>query len=155
MWIWAAAAAVSGWYLLGVSITVGVVVYPSFDRVGPAQWAGFHAAHTRAITVVVGPGWVVEGLATAGWLVAVLTRSPVGAAAVTLALVHAVAAAGPVALTVGAAVGVHRQLGAPGLDVPGRSVLVRRLLVVDHLRSCAWALAALSASAGLLLASRG
>lgn len=154
MWIWAAAAAVSGWYLLGVSATVGLVVYPSFDLVGSAEWPKFHAAHTRAITTAVGPGWVVEGVATAGWLAAALTSRPVGAGSVTVALVHALAAAVPVALTVGAAIGVHRALGAPALTAPARTAAVRRLLVVDHLRSGAWTLAALSASVGLALALR-
>lgn len=154
MQVWAAVAAVSGWYLLGVSVTVGVVVYPSFDLVGSAEWARFHAAHSRAITAAVGPAWIVEGVATVGWLAAALVADRVGPAEVALAVVHAVVAGIPVALTVVAAIGVHRALAAPGLTVPARSALIRRLLVVDHLRSVGWGLAALTASAGLALAIR-
>ncbi len=54
-------------YMWGVIWTIQGVHYPLFVRVGPAQWADYHAAHTRLITYVVLPAMVTE-LGTSGLL---------------------------------------------------------------------------------------
>ncbi|MGI4788782.1 MAG: hypothetical protein ACRYFS_08020 [Janthinobacterium lividum] len=54
-------------YLWGVIWTVQLVHYPLFARVGAAQWADYHAAHTRLMTLVVLPAMVTE-LGTSGLL---------------------------------------------------------------------------------------
>lgn len=46
--------------LVGLIWTVQVVVYPQFARVGAADWADYHAAHSALITLVVGPLMLVE-----------------------------------------------------------------------------------------------
>jgi hypothetical protein len=145
-----AAAAVSGWYLLGVSVTVAAVVYPSFALVGAPEWPAFHTAHSRAIVLAVGPGWVVEGVGSVGWLVQSATSEPLDGWQLAPAVVHAVAAAATVVLTVAAAVPVHTRLGALR-DAPAATTL-RRLRVAHVVRTAAWAVAAATASVGLGLA---
>ena len=54
-------------YLWGVIWTVQLVHYPLFARVGPEQWAAYHAGHTRLMTAVVLPAMVTE-LGTSGLL---------------------------------------------------------------------------------------
>ncbi len=54
-------------YLWGVIWTIQLVHYPLFARVGAAQWADYHSAHTRLITSVVLPAMVTE-LGTSGLL---------------------------------------------------------------------------------------
>ena len=54
-------------YLWGVIWTVQLVHYPLFARVGAAEWASYHAAHTRLMTLVVLPAMVTE-LGTSGLL---------------------------------------------------------------------------------------
>lgn len=137
-------AAVGGWYLLGLSVTVALVVYPAFARVGAAEWFAYHRQHSSAIIRAVGPAWLVEGIATLGWL---LQRASAdgGGWLTVFALVHAVAAAASVVLTVAGAVPRHQAL-AGGFD----AVAHGRLLAVHRWRTAAWALAALSATLGAL-----
>lgn len=141
---WPLLAAVSGWYLLGLSVTVALVVYPAFARVGAAEWPDYHRQHSSAITRAVGPAWLVEGLATVGWLV---QRGFVdgGAWLTALALVHALAAAASVVLTVGGAVPRHQAL-AGGFDAGAHG----RLLTSHRWRTLAWAIAAVTATLGAL-----
>ena len=54
-------------YLWGVIWTIQLVHYPLFARVGAAQWADYHNAHTRLMTSVVLPAMVTE-LGTSGLL---------------------------------------------------------------------------------------
>lgn len=54
-------------YLWGVIWTIQIVHYPLFARVGAAQWADYHNAHTRLMTIVVLPAMVTE-LGTSGLL---------------------------------------------------------------------------------------
>ena len=54
-------------YLWGVIWTIQLVHYPLFARVGAAQWADYHSAHTRLMTSVVLPAMVTE-LGTSGLL---------------------------------------------------------------------------------------
>ncbi len=77
-------------YMWGVIWTIQIVHYPLFARVGPEQWADYHAAHTRLMTGVVlpamvteigasgllalsRPAWLSPGLLWAGFACAVLT----------------------------------------------------------------------------------
>ena len=77
-------------YMWGVIWTVQLVHYPLFARVGPQNWADYHAAHTRLMTLVVlpamvtelgtsgllalaRPAWLAPGLLWAGFALAVLT----------------------------------------------------------------------------------
>jgi len=77
-------------YLWGVIWTVQLVHYPLFARVGAQNWADYHAAHMRLMTLVVlpamvtelgcsgllalaHPSWLAPGLLWAGFVFAVLT----------------------------------------------------------------------------------
>ena len=51
--------------LVGLIWTVQLVVYPQFARVGAAEWAGYHAAHSARITLVVGPLMLAEAVLAA------------------------------------------------------------------------------------------
>lgn len=127
-------AAAAGWWLAGLGATVQATAYPAFADVAPASWAAHHAAHSRRITYAVGPAWVVQGAATAWWLV-----SDFG----LLSVVHAVAALAGVLLTVGLAVPAHRRLSAgftPGVH--------RDLLRANLIRTVAFLAAAVVATAG-------
>ena len=56
-------------YLTGLVWVVQVVTYPALSLVGKAEFARYHAAHTRGMGWVVAAPMVLE-LAGAGWLVA-------------------------------------------------------------------------------------
>ncbi|HEY7931889.1 MAG TPA: hypothetical protein VIC81_06465 [Acidimicrobiales bacterium] len=58
----------SDWYLVGLSVTVALVIYPSFRLVGKAQWLSFHRAHTRTIAIAVAPAWALQLATTLWWL---------------------------------------------------------------------------------------
>lgn len=141
---WPLLAAVSGWYLLGLSVTVALVVYPAFARVGAAEWSAYHRQHSSAITRAVGPAWLVEGAASVGWLLQRASADGDGWLT-ALALVHAVAAAASVVLTVAGAVPRHQAL-AGGFD----AVAHGRLLSAHRWRTVAWVLAAVTATLGLV-----
>ncbi len=47
-------------YMWGVIWTVQLVHYPLFARVGAQNWAEYHSAHTRLMTLVVLPAMVTE-----------------------------------------------------------------------------------------------
>ncbi len=56
--------------LAGLVWVVQLVVYPSFRLVGASPaWPAFHAAHSRAVALAVGPPWAVQGVAVAALLV--------------------------------------------------------------------------------------
>ena len=130
--------------LAGLGWVVQRVVYPAFRVVGTtgerAAWRAVHAAHTRAITPVVGVPWLVQGLA----LAALLLRdglSPLLVLTGVLALV-------PVVVTVGVSVPLHRRLDGPYDDAAAR-----RLITTNWLRTGSWtagtACAALLAGQGV------
>lgn len=58
--------------MTGVIWLVQLVQYPGFGRVGPAEFAAFHAHHCRSIGFVVGPLMLAE-LLTAALLAVVAT----------------------------------------------------------------------------------
>ena len=107
-------AAVAGWWLAGLGLTVQATTYPAFADVDPARWTAFHARHSRGITLAVGPVWAVQGAATLWWLV-----GGFGA----LCVAHAVVAAAGVGLTVAWAVPCHQRLAAGFSPAAHRSLL--------------------------------
>ncbi|UZJ24044.1 hypothetical protein RHODO2019_12745 [Rhodococcus antarcticus] len=132
--IQALVAAAAGWWLAGLGWTVQATAYPGFADVPADRWAAHHAAHSRRIVWAVGPAWVVQGGATAWWL---LTSFGV------LSVVHAVAALGGVLLTVAWAVPVHSRLG-DGFTADLGAALLR----ANAWRSVVFTAAAVLASAG-------
>ena len=125
----------------GVVWVVQLVVYPSFRLVGGAPgWPAFHAAHSRAMALAVGPPWAVQGLAVA----ALLVRdgpSP-------LLLVTGALALTTVVVTVAVSVPLHTRLGE-GWDV----ALAQRLVSTNWLRTAAWTAGTACAAALVLSAS--
>lgn len=124
--------------LAGIGWVVQAVVYPAFALVPDAAWPGYHAAHSRRITLVVGPPWVVQGVTT----VVLLLREPLHPVTVACA----VTALGGVVLTLGAV----REHGL--LDDGPDAVVLRRLLRWNLARTVAWtvggAVALVGAAAG-------
>lgn len=112
--------------LTGLGWVVHGVVYPAFALVGDAEWDAYHRAHSRAITLVVGPPWLVQGVSAA----VLLATRPVSTAGV---LVLVALAAATVVLTVVGAVPLHERLGR-GRRAPD----LTRLRRVDAVRSVAW-----------------
>lgn len=125
----------SSWCLLGLSLTVAIVVYPSFSLVGPERWARFHVQHSRRITLAVGPPWLAQAAGLAVWLLA----GP--GSTLPALLLCGVGALAAVLLTVAGAVPVHERLSA-GFD----GGLHRRLLRWHWARTLAWLLSAAAAT---------
>jgi hypothetical protein len=73
--------------LVGLIWLVQVVAYPLFARVGTGDFAAYHAAHSRLITVVVGPLMLGELVGALAWVVAADDTVPRWLAWVGLALV--------------------------------------------------------------------
>lgn len=127
-------AAAAGWWLAGLGWTVQATAYPGFADVPADRWTVHHAAHSRRIVWAVGPAWVVQGGATAWWLVTSFGALPA---------LHAVAALAGVVLTVAWAVPVHSRLG--GGFTPE---LHRDLLRANAWRSLVFTAAAVLATLG-------
>jgi hypothetical protein len=117
----------------GFQLVVSVVVYPALADVPPEEWQPAHTAHSRRITWLVAPLYVVVA-AVCAWS---LLSWPVPVAVVVAILGHAVAG-GTTALV---AAPTHNRLGSEGK----RPRLVRRLLLADRVRTTG-ALLALNAS---------
>jgi hypothetical protein len=113
--------------LAGVGWVVQLVVYPAFRLVGADEWAAYHAAHRRAITLVVGLPWVAQAVST----VALLFEPPGGRLIAAVAL--AALALLTVAATVAVAVPAHDRLTATHQDAD-LAVLLRANLA----RTLAW-----------------
>ena len=62
------ANAAATWFLTGLIWVIQVVHYPLFSYADRATYPAFAEAHSRLITIIVGPAMLVE-LATAAWLV--------------------------------------------------------------------------------------
>jgi hypothetical protein len=138
------AHAIAAVFLTGLSWTVALVVYPGFAEVGPTEaWPRFHAAHSRRITLAVGPPWAVQGLTMLGLLIDRPADDPLW-----LVLLTAVAAAATVVTTVVGAVPIHTRLAT--FD----PLLLRRLLRWHAARTLAWTASAAGGVALLVLASR-
>lgn len=55
------------WALFGLILTIQLVHYPLFARVGEAGWSAYEREHQARITSLVGPLMLAE-LLSAGWL---------------------------------------------------------------------------------------
>lgn len=112
--------------LAGLVWVVQLVVYPSFRLVGPtAAWPAVHAAHGRAISVVVGVPWAVQGVTLAALL---LRDGPT-----PLLLLTGVLALTTVVVTVAVSVPLHSRLGRAYDDAAAR-----RLVRTNWWRTAAW-----------------
>ena len=112
---------VAGMLHLGFQATVTGVVYPALAEVDDERWARAHDAHSRRITRLVAPVYVL----LAGACLWVLIAGPHD----TLLLVAVAGAAVSGVTTMAVAAPTHGQLGR------GRtSSAVRRLLVADAVR---------------------
>jgi hypothetical protein len=132
-------------FLVGLSWTVAVVVYPGFaEAAAGGAWTAFHAAHSRRIAVAVGPAWAVQGLTVAGLLLERPAGVPLG-----WILLAAAAAAATVLVTVRGAVPLHARLG-DGFD----RGLHRQLQRSHAWRTLAWTVAGVAAVAMQLLDCR-
>jgi hypothetical protein len=56
------------WAMTGIIWFVQLVQYPSFGRVDPASFTDFHAHHSSAISVIVGPLMILEALSAAAFI---------------------------------------------------------------------------------------
>ena len=127
--------------LTGLVWVVQLVVYPSFRLVGGGpSWPAFHAAHSRAVVVAVGPPWAVQGVTVA----ALLVRDGPG----PLLLLTGALALATVVVTVTVSVPLHTRLGR-GYD----DALARRLVATNWLRTAAWSAGTVCAAALVLQAS--
>jgi hypothetical protein len=123
----------SSWFLTGLIWTIQVVHYPLFARVGREGFAAYEAAHTRLITVVVGPAMLCEAL-TAALLVVQRPRFvPAWAAWTLLALVASIWIS-----TWALQVPMHGVLGR-GFDESAHA----RLVSTNWIRTAAWSARAL------------
>jgi len=127
----------ASWYLVGLSVTVGLVTYPSFARVGEVDWARFHDHHSVRISWAVGGAWAAQVLGLVWWL----GRGNAGIAY----WITALAAVAAIAITLLVAVPVHHQLS----HARSASVLAR-LRRVHAVRTACWLVAAVAATSALL-----
>ena len=124
-------------FLAGLVWVVQVVVYPSFLETGASpRWPAAHQAHSRRISAVVGPAWVVQAVTLAVLLVQ--HRQP--AAMLAFASVCALATVG---VTVLVSVPLHARLASYDDDV------ARRLIRTNWWRTAAWTGSAAAALAML------
>lgn len=116
-------------YLTGLVWVVQAVTYPAFALAGRAEFARYHAAHTRGMGWVVAAPMVLE-LALAGWLAA-RAWQPLGPgfAAGQLALVG-----GIWLVTFFVSVPFHNRLEAGGYQF----VVIDGLTRTNWLRTLAW-----------------
>jgi hypothetical protein len=123
-------------YLTGLIWVVQLVVYPALSRVGKADFASYHAAHTRGMGYAAGAPMVLE-LALASWLAWAAYPRWGGALAIgQLALALATWVA-----TFFIAVPFHNRLSAHGYNYIALDGLTR----TNWLRTLTW-----TARAGLL-----
>ncbi|MSQ43126.1 MAG: hypothetical protein EXR45_02810 [Chloroflexi bacterium] len=59
----------SAWYLTGLIWTIQWVHYPLFEMVNPDVFVRYEAAHTIAITTIVGPVMLAELVSAVAWIV--------------------------------------------------------------------------------------
>jgi hypothetical protein len=56
------------WAMTGIIWFVQLVQYPSFGRVDPASFPAFHAHHSSAISIIVGPLMIAEAVSAVAFL---------------------------------------------------------------------------------------
>jgi hypothetical protein len=118
---------------LGFQMVVAGVVYPALAEVPDEDWSGAHDAHSRRITLVVGP---VYGLLAAACLW-VLVSGPIDAIVLT-SIGGAVDSASATAFV---AAPTHGELGRAGRN----EHLMSRLRSADRVRLCGAVVCAFSA----------
>jgi hypothetical protein len=128
--------AAASWYLLGLGVTVGSVVYPSFALVSAEEWQPFHRQHSHRIVWAVGGAWIAQAIGLAWWLESGVQLKPWCYCAGGAALA--------VLLTAGWAVGIHSALARQ----PSQPVL-RRLRIVHALRTACWLISSVAALVSL------
>lgn len=114
--------------MVGVIWTVQLVQYPGFLGVGAAEFAGFHAAHSQRISLVVGPLMAIEGV-TALWI---LMQRPA-----TVPLWAAVLGLGLLAIALGTTMFVSVPLHGQ-LAVARNAEAIGRLVSTNWIRTAAW-----------------
>lgn len=118
---------------LGFQAVVTVVVYPALAATRPADWTDVHAAHSRHISLVVGPLYVAVAAACL-W---VLVAGPHTVWPLVSVVGHAVAAGA----TAVSAAPTHGRLGRTGPDQRE----IARLLRADRIRLAGTVLAFVAA----------
>ncbi len=131
----------SSWYLVGLSVTVGLVVYPSFDLVEGPRFGAFHRHHVARITWAVAPAWAAQALGLVLWFV----RAP-GVAPASWWW-SADGALSALVVTATSAVPRHRRL-EHGFDPR----VTRNLRGAHWVRTVAWVLSAIAATTALATA---
>ncbi len=129
---------IASWYLAGLSVTVALNVYPSFEFVDGEKWQRFHEHHSNRISWAVGPAWIVQAAGLAIWLFSVSHK--------TLAMwtASSLFALGAVGLTIFSAVPIHQKL-SNGFNAD----LLRKLRFAHVLRTISWLLGALCTTLAL------
>jgi len=130
---------ISSWYLAGLSVTVALNVYPSFEFFDGEKWQQSHEHHSNRISWAVGPAWIVQAAGLAIWLFS----SPQSTLAIWTA--SALFALGAVGLTIFSAVPIHQKL-SQGFNAD----LLRKLRYTHVLRTISWLLGALCTTLALL-----
>ena len=130
--------ALASWYLVGLSVTVGLVVYPSFSFVGAPEWPAFHRHHVARIAWAVGGAWAAQALGLVWWLV----RRHGGIS--TTWWWCAAGATVSVLITATSALRLHDQLHS-AFDPQVARALVR----MHWLRTASWLVAAVAVTVGL------
>ena len=130
--------AIASWYLVGLSVTVALVVYPSFDLVDGSSWVAYHRHHVSRITWAVGAPWAAQVLGLVWWLARDIHSLP------ATWWVCALSAVSSVVVTAAWAVRLHNHLHAAFDAQRARSL--RR---AHWLRTACWLIAAGAASVGL------
>ena len=100
----------------GFQATVRLLVYPQMTGVPAPAFAAYEAAHTRRVSLVVGPLFAALAVTTAGLLAVPGLRAAGAVAAVLLAVLLGVTAFG--------AVPQHQRLGE-GFDAAAHARLMR------------------------------
>lgn len=118
----------SSWFLAGLIWTIQVVHYPLFARVGREGFTAYESAHTRLITLVVGPAMLCEAAAAALLVVHRPRFVPAWSAWTLLALLAAVWVS-----TWALQVPMHAVLGR-GFDDSAHE----RLVTTNWIRTLAW-----------------
>jgi hypothetical protein len=130
---------IASWYLAGLSVTVALNVYPSFEFFHGEKWQRSHEHHSNRISWAVGPAWIVQAAGLAIWLFS----SPQSTLAIWTA--SALFALGAVGLTIFSAVPIHQKL-SQGFNAD----LLRKLRFTHVLRTISWLLGALCTTLALL-----
>jgi hypothetical protein len=127
----------SSWYLVGLGLTVGLVIYPAFSIVGEQEWPKFHQQHSSRISWAVGPAWIAQAVGLVWWFFQ-------GGQSSLWWWVSGVIAALAVALTALFAVPIHNEIASNKTEF-----LVKKLQRIHSLRTVVWVCGAVSVTFAL------